>query len=204
MILNHDISEVIAMYICINNYSLTDSLILTNKVFHNITKAFVEILSKPEKIFIATYIKNWRPEIDQKDYVHGEFILLDNNYDIDSWLKDTSKNIRTGLWLKCRELITLQTNILHEELSFAQNLNWSEREYNLEEYKEINSNLQFEKYYVYYFYKDYRDCYCFDIYINPYYDERLTMIDTFSHYIEIKKNKWYNHNIPLEYNGFDY
>ena len=200
MILNNDISEVISRYICINNYHLTFSLILTNKLFNNLIKEFVEELSKSEKIFIATYIKNWRGEIDQKDYVHGEFILLDSNYEIEEWLNDESKNITTSLWCTFRALLTIQTST-HD--NFPQNLNWSKTESNLLEYKKSN-HILYEKYYIYYFYIDYWDCYCFDIYIYPYYDERLTLLESFSHYTEIKKNKWYNHNIPTEYNGYDY
>tara|TARA_Y100000741_G_C18246723_1_gene555784 strand:+ start:441 stop:1043 length:603 start_codon:yes stop_codon:yes gene_type:complete len=200
MILNHDISKIISEMVCINSYHLYLSLALINKEFYNLTKALIKILSKSEKVFIATYIKNWRAEIDQKDYVHGEFMLLDDNYYIDDWLKDKSQNIRTSYWIKDRKLISLQSSIYNH---YPQNLNWSETEYNLDEYKKSKQNL-FEKYYIYYFYIDYRDCYCFDIYIYPYFDERLTLTDSFSHYLEVKKNKWCNHNIPKEYNGFDY
>ena len=200
MILNHDISKIISEMVCINSYHLYLSLALINKEFYNLTKALIKILSKSEKVFIATYIKNWRAEIDQKDYVHGEFMLLDDNYYIDDWLNDKSQNIRTSYWIKDRKLISLQSSIYNH---YPQNLNWSETEYNLDEYKKSKQNL-FEKYYIYYFYIDYWDCYCFDIYIYPYFDEKLTLRDSFSHYLEIKKNKWYNHNIPEEYNGFDY
>ena len=200
MILNQDVSKIISEMVCINSYHLHFSLALTSKGFYNLIKEFIEKLFKPEIIFLATYIKNWRAEIDQKEYVHGDFILLDDNYYIDDWLNDISDNIRTSYWIKDRQLISLESSIY---IRHNQNLNWSDTELNLVEYKKSEKNL-FEKYYIYYFYVDYRDCYCFDIYIYPYFDERLTLTDTFSHYLEVKKNKWYNHNIPAEYNGFDY
>lgn len=200
MVLNYDIFEIIVEAVCINSYHLTSLLALTNKSFYHLTKNYIEILAQSEKVFIATYIKNWRPEIEQKDYVHSEFILLDNNYYIDDWLNDKSQNIRTSYWIKDRKLISLQSSIHN---NYPQNLNWSETEYNLVQYKKSKQNL-FEKYYIYYFYVDYWDCYCFEIYIYPYFDERLTFYKSFSHYLEVKKNKWYNHNIPEEYNDYDY
>lgn len=205
--LNEDVTQILGYYICLKNYSLIDLLILINKKFNKLIKGILQVISKPETLFIATYIKNWRGEIDQKEYVYGEFMLSDKKYDIESWLTDTSQNIRKSLFVIDRELITLNTNVFNSAKfpqKLSQHLNWSEKEYNLEKYNKNSKSLLFEEYYVYYFYIDYCDCYCFDIYIYPYYDERLTLHDTFSHFVKIKKNQWHNHNIPKEYNGFDY
>ena len=61
MIHNQDVSKIISELVCINSYHLHLSLALTSKGFYNLVKEFIiEKLFKPEIIFMATYIKNWR------------------------------------------------------------------------------------------------------------------------------------------------
>ena len=195
MIFIEDILNNILYYVYFKQYNNIDIVKLVSKVYY---KSMLFIFNKyniKESILIATCIKNYRPEIDQKEYINEDFIIFDDTCYINDWInkKQNIKNYHSYLPLLTKEIIYINNNKLISTDHYIE-YNYLDST-NLKSLNICINKLKFTEYIIYYFYIDLIYCYIIDFIILPYFDERILKKDKFLYYKKIKKNKFYNHNI---------
>lgn len=70
MFFNIDINYKILYLLFINYYSILDFVKKTNKIFYKTIYIIKNKYTIKESLYIATYIKDWRPELDQIPYIY--------------------------------------------------------------------------------------------------------------------------------------
>jgi len=212
-----DIIETIAKILCIYDYSNINKYYTINKSFHNFISKYMDKLNNSqENLYMATQIKHWRPELDQIEYLHNNFMIFDNYNSYLYWKNHskTYKNYMNGLdngILLCDlyKFTTLNTtfstfnnNTFLEETYEIEDTTFISHSY-IEENKKNISNLKFETYFIYYFIEDFNHCYGISFIILPYFDKRLLEISMYHSYNIVKKNTLANHNIT-KINNIDF
>ena len=161
-----------------------------------------------ETFYMATQIKHWRPELDQIEYLHNNFMIFDDYISYLYW-KNNSKtyhNSMNGLDNEVLLCDLYKFTTLNTTFSTFNNNTFLEETYEIEDttfispsYIEENKNniskLEFNTYFIYYFTEDFNHCYGISFIILPYFDERLLEISMYHSYNIVKKNTLANHNI---------
>ena len=201
-----DIIENISEILCIYDYSNINKYYTINKSFYTfISKYMNKLNNSQETFYMATQIKHWRPELDQIEYLHNNFMIFDDYISYLYW-KNNSKTFQTGMNGLDNEIIccnlfqfsTFNKNIFSEENNKTE-LMFVESEFIDKNYHTM-PKLLFDTYFIYYFIEDYRCCYGISFIILPYFDKGLLDLKMFHSYNIVKKNKLMNHNIKKIYN----
>jgi hypothetical protein len=213
MNINQDIVYLLSKEFITYDYNNIIKYKLVNKLFNNIISLVLnKIENTEEDILMATQIKYWRPELDQIEYIYNNFMLFDNYLDYDYWNKNSktsenSNNIVKNEIITCSLYRYTKIYATTDSIEFPiQNYNKSKtsnyispdliESYNLDK-------LKFYTYFIYYFTEDFYYCYGIAFIILPYFDERLTHIESFHSYNKVKKNTLSNHNIT-KINSIDF
>jgi len=204
-----DIIEKISEILCIYDYSNINKYYTINKSFHNFISKYINKLNNSQETFyMATQIKHWRPELDQIEYLHNNFMIFDDYISYLYW-KNNSKtytNCMNGLDNSVLLCDLYKFTTLNTTFSTFNNNTFLEETYEIEDttfispsYIEENKNnickLEFNTYFIYYFTEDFNHCYGISFIILPYFDERLLEISMYHSYNIVKKNTLANHNI---------
>ena len=207
--LPNDIIEKISEILCIYDYSNINKYYTINKSFYNfISKYMNKLNNSRETFYMATQIKHWRPELDQIEYLHNNFMIFDDYISYLYW-KNNSKtyhNSMNGLDNEVLLCDLYKFTTLNTTFSTFNNNTFLEETYEIEDttfishsYIEKNKNnickLEFNTYFIYYFTEDFNHCYGISFIILPYFDERLLEISMYHSYNIVKKNTLANHNI---------
>tara|TARA_Y100000741_G_scaffold350533_1_gene320740 strand:+ start:405 stop:1004 length:600 start_codon:yes stop_codon:yes gene_type:complete len=191
MILNYDISNKIIYYIFIYHYKKLNLIKNTSNIFYNISKFIINKYDISEKLYIASFIKYWRPELEQIPYIFGNFKIISElkRHTLFNWYNKFTYNTSyfsynyiqpSFLLINTKETYTYNNYICLDEKNM---------------YLDIEKPL-FKIYFIYYLYDIHNNSYSIKILILPYYDERITQKENFLHYLLIDNiDKTYNHNI---------
>ena len=94
--LNEDIIEKISEILCIYDYNNINKYKLINK-----NKKCIEFYIKifdycNKRLYMATQIKHWRPELDQIEYIYNNFMIFDD-YNSYLYWKNNSKTYHNSM-----------------------------------------------------------------------------------------------------------
>lgn len=199
--LQDDIIESISEILCIYEYTNINKYYTINKVFYNFISKYMNKLNNSQESFcMATQIKHWRPELDQIEYLHNNFMIFDDYISYLYWKNNSktyhnSKNSLDNEVISCNlfQFTTLNKNIFPEETNKITSIFIDP--FYIEQQKINISKLLFDTYFIYYFTENYYYCYGISFIILPYFDERLLELKMFHSYNIVKKNTLANHNI---------
>lgn len=193
MFYNYDILYNILYFVYKYNYAEFNSFIkITNKNFNIIYNKLKNIFNISEELYMATNIKHYRPELEQVEYIWGNFIIFNNKININNlniWMKNSTliKYHSYNPYI-IKLIIPIITNTLYNKEYFNDIID-------INNLKKKNFQYKFKEYFIYYFWKDLNTCYNINIIILPYYNHNLTKNKFYLHYNLIKINEIYNHNI---------
>lgn len=199
--LNEDIIEKISEILCIYDYNDVNKYKLINKNF----KKYIEFYMNKfdycnERLYMATQIKQWRPELDQIEYIYNNFMIFDDYNSYLYWKNNSktyhnSKNSLDNEVISCNlfQFTTLNKNIFPEETNKISSIFIDP--FYIEQQKINISKLLFDTYFIYYFTENYYYCYGISFIILPYFDKRLLELKMYHSYNIVKKNTLVNHNI---------
>ena len=199
--LNEDIIEKISEILCIYDYNDVNKYKLINKNFKKCIEFYINKFDYcNERLYMATQIKQWRPELDQIEYIYNNFMIFDD-YNSYLYWKNNSKtyhNSMNGLdneVISCNlfQFTTLNKNIFPEETNKISSIFIDP--FFIEQQKINISKLLFDTYFIYYFTENYYYCYGISFIILPYFDKRLLELKMYHSYNIVKKNTLVNHNI---------
>ena len=206
---NEDIVSKISEILSIYDYSNINKYCIINKVFYNFISIYINKLNNcNERLYMATQIKQWRPELDQIEYIYNNFMIFDEYNSYLYWKNNSktyhnSKNSLDNEVISCNlfQFTTLNKNIFPEETHkvtsiFIDPLFIEQQKINI-------SKLLFDTYFIYYFTENYYYCYGISFIILPYFDERLLKLKMYHSYNIVKKNTLKNHNIT-KINNIDF
>ncbi len=204
--LNEDIIEKISEILSIYDYSSVNKYKLINKNFKKCIEFYMNKFDYcNERLYMATQIKQWRPELDQIEYIYNNFMIFDD-YNSYLYWKNNSKTFQTGMNGLDNEIICcnlFQFSTFNKNIFSAENnkteLMFVESEF-IDKHYHTMPKLLFDIYFIYYFIEDYRCCYGISFIILPYFDKGLLDLKMFHSYNIVKKNKLMNHNIKKIYN----
>ena len=192
--LNEDIIEKISEILCIYDYNGVNKYKLINKNFKKCIEFYMNKFDYcNERLYMATQIKQWRPELDQIEYIYNNFMIFDN-YNSYLYWKNNSKTYHNSTNSLDNEVIscnlfqftTLNKNIFPEETNKISSIFIDP--FFIEQQKINISKLLFDTYFIYYFTEDFNHCYGISFIILPYFDERLLEISMYHSYNIVKKN----------------
>lgn len=192
MILNYDISNKIIHNIFIYYYTKLNLVKNTSKIFYNISKFIINKYDISERLYIASFIKYWRPDLEQTPYIFGNFKIISElkRHTLFDWysnIKISDSSYFSYTYIQpCFLLINTKETYTYNNFIHLDEKNM---------YLDIEKPL-FNIYFIYYLYDIDNKSYSIKILILPYYDERITQKENFIHYILIDNiDKTYNHNI---------
>ena len=199
--LNEDIIEKISEILCIYDYNSANKYKLINKNFKKCIEFYMNKFDYcNERLYMATQIKQWRPELDQIEYIYNNFMIFDDYNSYLYWKNNSktyhnSKNSLDNEVISCNlfQFTTLNKNIFPEETNKISSIFIDP--FYIEQQKINISKLLFDTYFIYYFTENYYYCYGISFIILPYFDERLLELKMFHSYNIVKKNTLANHNI---------
>ena len=191
--LNDDIIEKISEILCIYDYNYVNKKKIINKNFKKYIEFYINKFNYcNERLYMATQIKHWRPELDQIEYIYNNFMLFDNYNSYLYWKNNSktyhnSKNSLDNEVISCNlfQFTTLNKNIFPEETNKISSIFIDP--FFIEQQKINISKLLFDKYFIYYFTENYYYCYGISFIILPYFDERLLELKMFHSYNIVKK-----------------
>lgn len=199
--LNEDIIEKISEILCIYDYNDVNKYKLINKNFKKCIEFYMNKFDYcNERLYMATQIKQWRPELDQIEYIYNNFMIFDDYNSYLYWKNNSktyhnSKNSLDNEVISCNlfQFTTLNKNIFPEETNKISSIFIDP--FFIEQQKINISKLLFDIYFIYYFTENYHYCYGISFIILPYFDERLLELKMYHSYNIVKKNTLVNHNI---------
>ena len=199
--LNEDIIEKISEILCIYDYNDVNKYKLINKNFKKCIEFYMNKFDYcNERLYMATQIKQWRPELDQIEYIYNNFMIFDNYNSYLYWKNNSktyhnSKNSLDNEVISCNlfQFTTLNKNIFPEETNKISSIFIDP--FFIEQQKINISKLSFDTYFIYYFTENYYYCYGISFIILPYFDKRLLELKMYHSYNIVKKNTLVNHNI---------
>ena len=121
--LNEDIIEKISEILSIYDYSSANKYKLINKNFKKCIEFYMNKFDYcNERLYMATQIKQWRPELDQIEYIYNNFMIFDDYNSYLYWKNNSktyhnSKNSLDNEIISCNlfQFTTLNKNIFPEE-----------------------------------------------------------------------------------------
>ena len=199
--LNDYIIEKISEILCIYDYNYVNKYKIINKNFKKYIEFYINKFNYcNERLYMATQIKHWRPELDQIEYIYNNFMIFDDYNSYLYWKNNSktyhnSKNSLDNEVISCNlfQFTTLNKNIFPEETNKISSIFIDP--FYIEQQKINISKLLFDTYFIYYFTENYYYCYGISFIILPYFDERLLELKMYHSYNIVKKNTLANHNI---------
>mgnify|MGYP001191900029 FL=1 len=199
--LNEDIIEKISENLCIYDYNNVNKYKLISKNFKKCIEFYMNKFDYcNERLYMATQIKQWRPELDQIEYIYNNFMIFDDYNSYLYWKNNSktyhnSKNSLDNEVISCNlfQFTTLNKNIFPEETNKISSIFIDP--FFIEQQKINISKLLFDTYFIYYFVENYNYCYGISFIILPYFDKRLLELKIYHSYNIVKKNILHNHNI---------
>ena len=213
--LPNELIENIAYKLCVYDYSNISKYLLINKILNKYITYYLDKFNNTnETIYMATKIKDWRPEMDQIEYIYDSFILYDNINSYQLWnnktlCKNTNMCCETKEILKCNLYkfntfsllyynedndINTYKKIINPNNLYKKNPTFIDPVYFENEINVMNK-LNFDIYFIYYFTENLNTCFGISFLILPYLDNRITKLSDFHSYNIVKKNIIHNHNI---------
>ena len=168
--LNDDIIEKISEILCIYDYNYVNKYKIINKNFKKYIEFYINKFNYcNERLYMATQIKHWRPELDQIEYIYNNFMLFDNYNSYLYWKNNSktyhnSKNSLDNEVISCNlfQFTTLNKNIFPEETNKISSIFIDP--FFIEQQKINISKLLFDTYFIYYFTENYYYCYGISFY----------------------------------------
>ena len=207
--INEDIILKLSEMLCIYDYNNVNKYRLINKNFNKCIEFYMNKFNYCyERLYMATQIKHWRPELDQIEYIYNNFMIFDDYTSYMYWKNNSktyhnSKNSLDNEVISCNlfQFTTLNKNIFPEETNKISSIFIDP--FFIEQQKINISKLLFDTYFIYYFTENYYYCYGISFIILPYFDERLLKLKMYHSYNIVKKNTLKNHNIT-KINNIDF
>lgn len=204
--INEDIILKLSEMLCIYDYNNVNKYRLINKSFNKCIDFYMNKFNYCyERLYMATQIKHWRPELDQIEYIYNNFMIFDDYTSYIYWKNNSKtyhnpKNSLDNEVISCNlfQFTTLNKNIFVEETNKVSSI-FIDPHY-IEQNKINISKLLFDTYFIYYFVENYNYCYGISFIILPYFDERLLELKMYHSYNIVKKNTLHNHNITKIHN----
>jgi len=194
--MNSIISDILAEYVIPHVLQMSYKSFLHLKVVSTNMKTIIEkiedILYIQENVHIYTFGKAWRHEIDQLDYPYGNFIICDNI----ECVKGSEKAFEPyeHEWGTYYVYPFGFTNYK----TYSVNNTYNSDYIDLDNY-EFSDSLNFSIYYLHYIKENLIFCWGFNIVVLPFIDDILTNDPNFIGFKRVEKNKWYKHDIIMNY-----
>ena len=192
MLCNIDINYLILYNIFINYYSIFCNIKLVNRLFNKQIIYILHNFDIKEEFYMGSYIKDWRPELDQTSYIYSNFIISNNLNIINDW-----NNKKIQYYSESNSSLNTEIIIFNTQETYL-NYNFIDKYSN--DFKNIIKKNDNNEYYIYYLYEDLKACYGIKFIVLPYFNDLITKKENFLHYNKIKLNEEFNHNLNISIN----